>query len=116
MDLQDLFRRITEQQNKRGTSFADLTPGQKKAYASEAALALFVEVGELTSSWPFASWKTTPFDRDNVKREMIDILFFMNIIRECHGISIRELTDMFEWVLENNERRMQNGEHKEVTL
>lgn len=116
MEIHELFVRITEQQERRGKPFAQLTDDQKKAYASEAALALFVEVGELTSSWPFASWKTTPVDQENIKRELVDILFFMNIIRLCHNISVSELTDMFQWVLKNNDRRMATGEHKEVEL
>lgn len=112
--LSKVFAKIRSQQNQRGVVYQDMTPEQKLAYANQCVLALSVEVGELASSWPFASWKTTPVDRENIEREIIDILFFTVNIADCFNIQPLDLVERFEIVLANNQRRIDNGEHKEV--
>lgn len=110
--LREIVTRITAQQNLRGVVFHEMNYEQAKAYASEAAHALFVEVAELSESWPFASWKTGTLDRENLKREIIDCIFFLVIICQCFHVTVEELQEKFAWVLENNARRIENGEHK----
>lgn len=114
MTLYEMFAAIKTQQLARGIDHSALTAEQSKAYANACALALHVEVSELASSWAFAPWKTTDTDVENIKREIVDCLFFLANIAESFGITTQDLEDMFLWVLDNNYKRMQNGHHKEV--
>lgn len=111
----DMYEAIKDQQRKRGVYFEGLSHERKLSYASECAHALFVEVAELSSSWPFASWKTTEIDLDNINREIVDCIFFLVNIACCFGITPRDLQAKFLWVLKNNAQRIASGEHKEVS-
>ena len=76
--------------------------------ASEYALALFMEVAELTDSIQFKPWcggHNAVLDRSNLKREIVDCLFFLHHIAECYDITPGELQETFEWVMKNNKRR-----------
>ncbi len=75
---------------------------------SEYALALFMEVSELTDSFNFKPWKpsqNTAIDMDNMEREVVDCLFFLHHICECFSITPEQLNKRFEVVLANNKRR-----------
>jgi len=114
--LNELFYQIIMQQGHRGIVYSEMSSEQKLAYASQCALALSVEVGELASSWPFASWKTTKVDVENIEREIIDCIFFLVNIASCFNITADDLEQRFKWVLNNNYKRILNGQHKEVAL
>jgi len=114
LTLYKMMGQVVAQANLRGVVFQDLTPEKKLQYANECVLALSVEVGELASSWPFASWKTGSIDRDNISREIIDCFFFLINIAKCFDFDAFDLQARFEWVLANNLKRMASGEHKEV--
>lgn len=111
-----LFAKIVAQQNKRGVVYQDMTTHQKVAYANECALALSVEVSELASSWPFASWKTGKIDIDNIEREIVDCVFFLVNIASCFDVTPTDLVERFQVVLDNNQARIDNGVHKEVDI
>ena len=112
--IQEIMCRIVAQQNLRGIVYCEMTQEQKLTYASHCAHALMVEGAELSSSWAFAPWKSTPVDRENIKREVVDCIFFLVNICGCFDIESSELMKTFEWVLKNNARRMENGEHKSM--
>jgi dimeric dUTPase (all-alpha-NTP-PPase superfamily) len=112
MRLDNLMAKVKCQQKQRGIDYKQLTEEQKIKYASECAHALMVEAAELSSSWAFASWKTTSTDIDNIKREIIDCMFFLVNIAECFDITPEELDNKFLWVLDNNQKRILNGEHR----
>jgi len=114
--LKEMMTGITAQQKLRGVVYSEMTADQRIKYASECAHALLVEAAELSSSWPFASWKTTPIDRENIEREIIDCVFFLVNIASSFYITPEKLQDRYEWVLANNLRRIENGEHQEVEL
>lgn len=115
LTLRTIIDKIREQQQARGADFKAMSFEARKHYASECAHALFVEVGELSASWPFASWKTGVTDVENIKREIIDCIFFLVNIALCFDITTEDLEAMFKWVLNNNAQRIANGEHKEVS-
>jgi dimeric dUTPase (all-alpha-NTP-PPase superfamily) len=112
--LARLFLKIMAQQNLRGIVYQDMSNEQKLRYANECVLALFVEVGELASSWPFASWKTGTVDIENIEREIIDCVFFLTNIACCFGIEPAALIRRFEIVLANNLDRIDKQIHKAV--
>lgn len=97
--LERLFLKINAQQSQRGVVFRDMTSKEKRFYANECVLALSVEVSELASSWPFASWKTGKADVENIEREIIDCVFFLTNIACCFGIGPSDLIERFEVVL-----------------
>ena len=53
----------------------------------EYSLALFMEVAELVDSLNWKPWRGQPMDRENLKREMIDVLFFVHHIARNHNIT-----------------------------
>lgn len=114
--LEKAFMKITAQQNQRGVVYQDMTEEQKIHYANECVLALSVEVSELASSWPFASWKTGAIDVDNIEREIVDCFFFLTNIAKCFNITPADLVNRFSVVLENNQVRIDNGVHQQVVL
>ena len=116
LGLHSIFRKLVAQQNMRGVVFHKMTEEQKLSYANECVLALSVEVSELASSWPFASWKTTETDTPNIEREIVDCLFFLVNISSCFGIKPEDIISRLEVVLENNQRRIDAGIHKNVKL
>ena len=112
--LEQLFTKIMAQQNMRGVVCQDMTAEQKLSYANQCVLALSVEVSELASSWPFASWKTNAIDQDNIEREIVDCVFFLVNIACCFDIKPSDLVSRFNVVLENNYRRIEERIHKDV--
>ena len=71
----------------------------------EYSLALFMEVAELVDSLNWKPWRGQPMDRENLKREMIDVLFFVHHIARNHNITPEELRDKFKQVMKNNINR-----------
>lgn len=114
--LELLFKKIKAQQKQRGIKYQCMTKKQRMQYANECVLALSVEVGELASSWPFASWKTGDTDIENIEREIIDCVFFLVNISCCFDITPSDLVARFTTVLENNQHRIDEGIHKEVFI
>lgn len=112
--LSEIVDSVLLQQKKRGVDFTKMSERERLAYASSCALALHVEVSELADSWPFAPWKTTGVDEVNIAREIIDCIFFLVNIASCFGITAKELSGMFGWVLQNNYTRMSTGQHKSL--
>lgn len=72
---------------------------------AEYSLALFMEVAELVDSMNWKPWRGQPLDRENLKREMIDVLFFVHHIARNHNITPEELRDKFKQVMKNNVNR-----------
>ena len=71
----------------------------------EYSLALFMEVAELVDSLNWKPWRGQPMDRENLKRELIDVLFFVHHIARNHNITPEELRDKFKQVMKNNINR-----------
>jgi NTP pyrophosphatase (non-canonical NTP hydrolase) len=72
---------------------------------TEYGLALFMEVAELVDSMNWNPWKEEMHDRENLKREIVDCLFFLHHIAEVNNISAAELEEKYNWVMENNKKR-----------
>ena len=72
---------------------------------AEYSLGLFMEVAELVDSMNWKPWRGQPLDRENLKREMIDVLFFVHHIARNHNITPEELRDKFKQVMKNNINR-----------
>lgn len=74
--------------------------------AAAVALALFMEVAELVDSYSWKPWReSVPVDIENLKRELVDIHFFLVHIMNCFGIWPEDLNQKFEEVIANNEKR-----------
>lgn len=71
----------------------------------EYSLALFMEVAELVDSMNWKPWRGQPLDRENLKREMVDVLFFIHHIARNHHITQEELRKKFNQVMKNNVNR-----------
>lgn len=71
----------------------------------EYSLALFMEVAELVDSLNWKPWRGQPMDRENLKREMVDVLYFVHHIARNHNITPEELRDKFKQVMKNNINR-----------
>ena len=71
----------------------------------EYSLALFMEVAELVDSLNWKPWRGQPLDRENLKREMVDVLFFIHHIARNHHITQEELRKKFNQVMKNNVNR-----------
>lgn len=71
----------------------------------EYSLGLFMEVAELVDSMNWKPWRGQPMDRENLKREMIDVLFFVHHIARNHNITPEELRDKFKEVMKRNINR-----------
>ena len=71
----------------------------------EYSLALFMEVAELVDSLNWKPWRGQPLDRENLKREMVDVLFFVHHIARNHHITQEELRKKFNQVMKNNVNR-----------
>lgn len=99
-----------------GVNYQSKSELEKLALAREYALALFQEVAELTDSFQFASWKKPITDRQNIKREVVDCLFFLHHICRCFEIMPIELVEMGKWVIENNKRRYYDNGNRETQL
>jgi len=79
----------------------------------QLALGLFMEVSELVDSFSWKPWRSEKWvDKDNLTREIVDIIFFLHHIARHFHISIFDLLEKFEWVLKNNERRYCNDSAK----
>ena len=81
----------------------------------EYSLALFMEVAELVDSLNWKPWRGQPLDRENLKREIVDVLFFVHHLARNHHITQEELREKFNQVMKNNVNRyslnlsMENG-------
>lgn len=82
--------------------------------ARECSQALFMEVAELTDSFQWKPWrKEKSVDVPNVKREIVDCLFFLHHIAECFGIDHHDLQATFSGVMANNKKRYIDGDFSE---
>lgn len=78
----------------------------------EGCLALFMEVAELTDSFPWKPWRKIEeqtSNKDNACREMVDIFFFLAKVMRAAKVTPEEFMAKFEWVLNNNLDRLKNG-------
>lgn len=76
------------------------------ASTNDYMLALFMEVAELVDSYSWKPWReSSALDIENLKRELVDIHFFLVHIMHRFGILPEDLHQKFEEVLANNERR-----------
>ena len=94
---------------KHWEEMSDLTKCHGKCYGPDQyALGLFMEVAELTESFQFKPWRlehNVIIDRENLKREIVDCLFFLHHIAECFDVTPEELDIKFQQVMSNNRRR-----------
>lgn len=76
-------------------------------------LALMMEVSELTDSLPWKPWRS-PENRklnvENLKREIVDCLYFLHHIADAYGITPEDLDAKFVEVDDNNRRRYVDGD------
>ena len=76
------------------------------ASTNDYMLALFMEVAELVDSYSWKPWReSVPADIENLKRELVDIHFFLVHIMNCFDIVPEDLNQKFEEVRLNNEKR-----------
>jgi len=80
---------------------------EKIDLARDNCLGLFMEVSELTDSFPWKPWKPglEQLDRENLKREIVDCFFFLHHIADCFEIGPDELRQKYQSVMENNIKR-----------
>ena len=71
----------------------------------EYSLGLFMEVAELVDSMNWKPWRGQVTDRENLKREMVDVLFFVHHIARNHNITPEELRIKFKEVMKRNINR-----------
>jgi dimeric dUTPase (all-alpha-NTP-PPase superfamily) len=100
----------------------ELMPSRKTAGVDERmqdfrnqALALVMELAELTDSLPWKPWREIQdqtMDRENAKREIVDIIFFLVAICEILEISASEIEMKFAEIISNNWRRIHDGYSK----
>ena len=76
------------------------------AKPNDYMLALFMEVAELVDSYSWKPWQeSSVMDIENLKRELVDIHFFLVHIMNCFDIVPEDLNQKFEEVIANNEKR-----------
>ena len=104
------------QNTMQGCSLAGAPLKAKVHQAVRMCNGLFMEVAELQDSF---SWKIArdvnrveepTIDRENVKREIVDCLFFLHHIGECFGIRPVDLNHTFNEVMANNKKRHIDGD------
>ena len=84
---------------------------QRITLARQMCNALFMEVAELQDSFNWKPWREgIESDRENVKREIVDCLFFLHHIGECFGIRPVDLNATFNTVMANNKKRYHDGD------
>jgi len=90
-------------------------PDKKKTeLARDLCLGLFMEVSELTDSFQWKPWrKHIKIDRENVKREVVDCIFFLHHIADCFGIDATDLQATYVQVMANNRKRYIEGDFSE---
>jgi len=79
------------------------------------SLALMMEVAELVDSLPWKPWREIedqPYDLDNAKREIVDIIFFLVGICEDLAIEPEDIEEKFFQVFHNNQKRIASGYNK----
>lgn len=82
------------------------TDEAKTRFAAKQALALFMEVAELTDSFQWKPWRDhAGADIPNLEREIVDCLFFLHHIAAAFDIKPEDLDKRFYQVLNNNKRR-----------
>lgn len=115
MEFEAMMKQIESYHGALGQRRAYDTPLQKMQSVRNLSLALMMELAELVDSLPWKPWREIedqPFDIDNVKREMIDIIFFLGAIREDLGITPEELVVTYKDVMINNTKRLTDGYSK----
>lgn len=78
-------------------------------------LALHAEVTELLDSAPWKPWRPDdyePTDFENIKEEIVDILFFLGNIMETMAIIPHDIEKKFHEKLEENYNRIERGYSK----
>lgn len=76
-------------------------------------LAAHAELSELLESYPWKPWRPVGYqaiDIENIKREVVDILFFLHHVCALVGVTPEDLKKKFDWVMENNKRRYIDGD------
>ena len=68
----------------------------------EYSLALFMEVAELVDSMNWKPWRGQLMDRENLKREIVDVIFFLHHIARNHNITKEELRAKYKEVMKRN--------------
>ena len=81
-------------------------PQKWNGRSNDYLLALVMEVAELVDSTSWKPWGAPkPVDTQNLKREIIDIIFFLVHIMRVHDIKYEDLAATFDSVIENNYKR-----------
>ncbi len=104
---------MTDFQNKmNGASLEGAPLPLRITLARQMCNALFMEVAELQDSFSWKPWRkdNQVLDRENLKREMVDCIFFLHHIGECFGITPAELNSKFDEVMTNNIKRYHDGD------
>jgi NTP pyrophosphatase (non-canonical NTP hydrolase) len=110
-----MFDQVQEYHTLLGQRRVFDSQAQKVASSRNIALAIMMELAELVDSIQWKPWRELadqPFDRENIKREIVDILFFLVAFCEDYEITGQELYDKFQWVLAHNYERLTNGYSK----
>jgi dimeric dUTPase (all-alpha-NTP-PPase superfamily) len=122
LTLECMLERIIEYQQALfeqcgGLGYKEPAFHKRMGLARNAALGLFMEVAEMTDSMPWKPWRTIddqPYDRENLKREIIDCIFFLASVSAFNYVSSSELEEHFEKVMANNYARLTNGYNKKL--
>jgi len=114
------WEELTRFQNKMQMTSLDGAPLLTRVLqASRMCSGLFMEVAELQDSFSWkmlrdSNRKEEPYvDKENVKREIVDCLFFLHHIAESFGINDTDLQATFIEVMANNRKRHLDGDFSE---
>jgi hypothetical protein len=114
LTVSEMLKRIWDYHDKLGHDTYK-SEEERVQILREGCLALFMEVAELTDSFPWKPWRKIDdqtSDKDNACREMVDIFFFLAKVMRAAKITPEEFIAKFEWVLNNNLDRLKNGYSK----
>jgi NTP pyrophosphatase (non-canonical NTP hydrolase) len=110
-----IFNAIEAYHKDLGYPQAQLHKTMRMAVHRDLCLALHAEVAELLDAAPWKPWRPEdykPMDYDNLREELIDVLFFLGSVCELWGLSPTHLAITFEKKLEENKRRILAGYNK----
>ncbi len=106
------WEEMTKFQNKmNGRSLEGAPSGDRITLARQMCNALFMEVAELQDSFSWKPWRdSVAADKENIKREIVDCLFFLHHIGTCFSIGPAELEAKYNEVMTNNVTRYHDGD------
>jgi NTP pyrophosphatase (non-canonical NTP hydrolase) len=119
LTLEQLFYLVAEYHDKLGYPKRNRLWRSVRDEANRVILALFAEIAELQESYPWKPWRPENYaqiDMDNIKVEIVDILFFLGSFMELFQIQPWEIEAEFKRKLKENYRRIERGYNKDQSV